>query len=226
MSVEISKHDAAISYKKERRAAVKHLVAVIEAYGYSVWWDDHLRAGHAYDPQIDEAMAQANALIVLWCSLSVKSDWVASEALLSAKRDGNIVPVLIENIDASSLPARLSDLETIPLHRWTGGSDDEWLNKLIRELEIRSRRARQLNRNTLDHLDPKFSPVDRRGGGPCKQSERRLRALPQYKRPWRRGETLRTLRPPFLQTPPSPRSTNSINGVLDPIRSIAQRSQQ
>ena len=145
-------HDVAISYKRERRAAVMHLVAVVRAFGFSVWWDDQLKAGYDYDPQIDATMRAAKAVVVLWCSLSVASEWVQGEALLAAKRDMNVVPVFLEDIDEETLPTRLRRTHTIKLFKWDGSPGCEWLNKLLCELEARSGKSRNVDEGTLEKL--------------------------------------------------------------------------
>ena len=63
--------------------AAEHLAAVLERYGYSVWFDYQLVKGRDFGLQIDTRIREAKALIVLWCSLSVGSRWVAEEVDLA-----------------------------------------------------------------------------------------------------------------------------------------------
>jgi TIR domain-containing protein len=84
-----------ISYKSERRRAAEHLAAVLERYGYSIRFDYQLIKGRDFGLQIDREVREARALVVLWCSNSVKSRWVAEEVDL-AHELGTLIPVKIE----------------------------------------------------------------------------------------------------------------------------------
>ena len=76
-----------ISYKSERRRAAEHLAETLRRYGYTVWFDYQLVKGRNFALQIDARIRAARALIVLWCTLSVRSEWVHEEVDL-AKRLG------------------------------------------------------------------------------------------------------------------------------------------
>jgi formylglycine-generating enzyme required for sulfatase activity len=84
-----------ISYKSERRKAARHLEQILIRYGYTVWFDHALVRGHDYETQIQRQIGEAKAVIVLWCSLSVDSQPVRSEASY-AKRENKQIPVKIE----------------------------------------------------------------------------------------------------------------------------------
>jgi len=77
--------DIFISYKSERRAAVRHLAEILSYYGYSVWFDNSLVKGRDYSRQIEDQIRVSRVVLVLWCKLSVKSDWVAEEADLATQ---------------------------------------------------------------------------------------------------------------------------------------------
>ena len=76
--------DVFISYKSERVGAVQHLANIIEAHGFSVWFDVRgLAPGPSLGPQIEAALREAKVVLVLWCGLSKSSDWVIEEADLA-----------------------------------------------------------------------------------------------------------------------------------------------
>jgi hypothetical protein len=79
--------DVFLSYASARRSAVEHFAHVLESFGYNVWYDYKLVAGHDYNVQIDRKIRSAKAVIVLWCPLSVQSRWVNSEADLALARE-------------------------------------------------------------------------------------------------------------------------------------------
>jgi formylglycine-generating enzyme required for sulfatase activity len=109
--------DVFISYKRERRPAARHLEQILLRYGYSVWFDLALVRGADYEDQVQRQLTAAKAVIVLWCSLSVRSPGVRSEATRAKGQtpaQNKLIPVMIEpcelplfstleqNIDVSS----------------------------------------------------------------------------------------------------------------------------
>lgn len=76
-----------ISYKSERRKAAEHLGEILRHHGYSIWFDYHLVKGRDFGQQIDRELREAKAIVVLWCSLSVRSRWVIEEAGVAVELD-------------------------------------------------------------------------------------------------------------------------------------------
>jgi TIR domain len=87
--------DVFISYKSERRSAAAHLAEILTLHGYSIWYDYQLVKGKNFAFQIDQEIRAAKAVIVLWCSRSVSSEWVHEEADLASELD-TLIPVMIE----------------------------------------------------------------------------------------------------------------------------------
>jgi WD40 repeat protein len=108
--------DVFISYKAERRPAVHHLARVLKNYGYTVWFDSALLTGDEFRPQIERELRDAKAVVVLWCDLSIHSEWVLDEARL-ARELKTLVPARIE---AVNLPLGYGGLDTIDLAKWDG----------------------------------------------------------------------------------------------------------
>jgi hypothetical protein len=123
--------DVFISYKSERRRAAEHLAAVLERYGYTVWFDYQLIKGRDFGLQIDRKVREAKALVVLWCTRSVGSSWVAEEADLGREL-GILVPVKIESC---VLPIGFRRLDYIDLSEWDGAPRSPSLDPLIKALE-------------------------------------------------------------------------------------------
>jgi formylglycine-generating enzyme required for sulfatase activity len=122
--------DVFISYKSERRRAAEHLAVVLEHYGYSVWFDYRLIKGRDFGLQIDRKVREAKALVVLWCTKSVGSRWVAEEADLGHEL-GILVPVKIESC---ILPIGFRRLDYVDLSRWDGAPRSASLDPLIKAL--------------------------------------------------------------------------------------------
>src|SRR5262245_62607998 len=92
--------DVFISYASEDRARARALAEALAGYGWSVWWDRNIPLGKSFDEVIEQALAQARCVIVLWSRVSVASEWVRNEAS-EAKRRGILVTVFLEEINAS-----------------------------------------------------------------------------------------------------------------------------
>lgn len=69
-----------LSYAREDRSIAAQLAGALRARGWSVWWDREIATGKPFDDAIENALAGARCVIVLWSAASVASDWVKSEA--------------------------------------------------------------------------------------------------------------------------------------------------
>jgi hypothetical protein len=119
--------DVFISYKSERRKAAAHLAKILERHGYSVWYDYSLVKGRDFAAQIDAKIREVKAVIVLWCTMSVGSDWVLDEAALAVDL-GTLVPVKIEPCD---LRVDFRRKDYVDLTSWTGSPRDHALDPLL-----------------------------------------------------------------------------------------------
>ncbi len=150
--------DVFISYKSERRKAAAHLAKILECYGYSVWYDYSLIKGRDFAQQIDAKIREAKAVIVLWCSLSVRSEWVADEAALAAKLD-LLVPAKIEPCE---LRVDFDRKDYLDLTLWGGAPRDHALDALLAALKQKTGRKPQQNFEAICE----YEEVWRRFGAP------------------------------------------------------------
>jgi tetratricopeptide (TPR) repeat protein/TolB-like protein len=150
--------DIFLSYKREDRARADLIVAALRKSGRTVWWDEGLTPRQAWDATIEQEIAAAASVIVLWSTRSVASDWVRSEAHY-AQNHSKLVPVLIE---PCTIPLAFMLKQAIDLSRWRESPNDPAWRKLIEWLDtqgpatesprLRDRRARLpgwLGRRTL-----------------------------------------------------------------------------
>ncbi len=114
------------------------MARALEAEGFSVWWDPELPIGQSYAASIREELSQARAVIPVWTSLSIQSDWVQEEAT-QGKRRGILFPVRLEAVDP---PIGFSMVETADLSDWADGdaSHPEW-SRLLEQLSAKLRNA-------------------------------------------------------------------------------------
>ena len=119
--------DIFISYKKEDRAHAVRLTESFTAEGFTVWWDDDITPETAWDKKIEQQIADALGVVVLWTPRSIVSDWVRTEAHYAHDR-GKLVPVLIEKCD---LPLAFMLAQTVDLCQWDGDREDRRWRKLL-----------------------------------------------------------------------------------------------
>ena len=94
----------------DRPLALK-LAAMLEAEGWNVWWDTSLTTGDDFRNEIMTELGRASAVIVIWTDVSIKSDWVRSEAG-RAQADRKLIPVKLPNLSYKDLPPPFDVLHT------------------------------------------------------------------------------------------------------------------
>jgi TIR domain len=119
--------DIFISYAREDREKARAIAAVFEGQGWSVWWDRNIPPGRSFDQVIEEALAAARCVVVLWSKSSATSDWVKTEAAEGLARK-ILVPVRTEEIN---LPLEFRRLQTVDLTRWSGDAADPALREFL-----------------------------------------------------------------------------------------------
>lgn len=119
--------DIFLSYKREDRARAEWVVAALRKSGRTVWWDEGLTPRQAWDATIEQEIAAAASVIVLWSVRSVASDWVRSEAHY-AQNHSKLVPVLIEPCE---IPLAFMLKQAIDLSHWRGDINDPAWRKLL-----------------------------------------------------------------------------------------------
>jgi TolB-like protein len=112
--------DVFVSYTKDDRNIARQFATGLEREGFSVWWDQAIHAGEAFDRTTEHALAHARAVVVLWSKRSVESDWVRAEAT-EAKATRRLVPVMIE---PCKRPVIFELIHTADLAGWSGDATD------------------------------------------------------------------------------------------------------
>jgi len=134
--------DIFLSYSREDKATARHFATALERAGFSVWWDQTLRSGDAYDKVTETALREAKAVVVLWSRKSVDSRWVRAEATL-ADRNGTLLPAMIEACDR---PVMFELTQAADLSHWKGNAhDSRWtafLDDVRRFVSVRKDAAR------------------------------------------------------------------------------------
>ena len=105
-----------LSYARDDVDAARELAEGIAQGGHGVWWDRHLHGGSRFTAEIDRALKNAEAVVVLWTKTSIQSAWVQDEAA-EGRDTGRLVPVAIGSVKP---PLGFRQFQTIDLGSWNG----------------------------------------------------------------------------------------------------------
>ena len=116
-----------LSYAREDVDSAKRLAEAVHGAGHEVWWDRHIQGGSRFTTEIDQALKDAEAVIVLWTKASVESAWVQDEAA-EGRDTGRLVPA---SLDGSRPPLGFRQFHTVDFSGWNGGAAPENLRDLL-----------------------------------------------------------------------------------------------
>ncbi|KQS92086.1 TIR domain-containing protein [Chryseobacterium sp. Leaf394] len=122
-----------ISFKTQERELALILKEGLNSSGYKVWWQEEIQCGQEWHGEIDKAIEQAGAIVVLWSTRSMKSPWVRHEASQATIRDV-YTPVRIEIMEVDSPYNRIQATDII---NWDGNlTHPGFQNLLVRLNEL------------------------------------------------------------------------------------------
>lgn len=123
--------DVFLSYKREDRARVDTLNALLVDLDLDVWYDAGLEVGVEWERRILDEAEHTKAMIVCWTFAACSSHWVMREAEIGRRR-GVLVPVML----APSAPVPPFDtLQAADLTQWDGAPDHPEIQKVLLKLE-------------------------------------------------------------------------------------------
>ncbi|MEJ7777903.1 MAG: toll/interleukin-1 receptor domain-containing protein [Sphingomicrobium sp.] len=142
-----------LSYDREDLTRAKWVALALENAGHSVWWDRHIKGGAQYSKEIEKALKEAEAVVVLWSERSVESAWVRDEA--AAGRDsGRLVPVLL---DGTEPPLGFRQFQTIDMSS-KGRLRTSRLNELLNAVDALPSTPRAAPADTAHRKPPVKQP--------------------------------------------------------------------
>ena len=118
-----------LSYARDDVDEAKQLAERIGEAGHDVWWDRHLHGGSRFAAEIDRALKDAEAVVVLWTPSSIESAWVQDEAA-EGRDSGRLVPV---SLGSAKPPLGFRQFQTIDLGKFSADTPiDELLDAIVR----------------------------------------------------------------------------------------------
>jgi tetratricopeptide (TPR) repeat protein len=109
--------DVFVSYARLDEAIAARIARELGKASISVWYDRELPAHRAYSDVIATELEAARAVLVLWSSASIQSQWVRSEAN-RARELGKLVQA---RTDGGRLPMPFDQIQCANLTNWRGG---------------------------------------------------------------------------------------------------------
>ena len=123
-----------LSYARDDRQKAEAIAAALEQRGHSVWWDRHLEGGSRFSQEIEQALREAEVVLVLWSQASLQSAWVQDEAA-EGRDSGRLVPAVI---DRSKPPLGFRQYQAIDLSGWKGRGTAAAIDSLHRAILARA----------------------------------------------------------------------------------------
>jgi len=117
-----------LSYARADVDCARKLASVVARAGHEVWWDRELHGGSRFTMEIDKALREAEAVIVLWSESSLESAWVQDEAA-EGRDSGRLVPAIIDSVRP---PLGFRQYQAIDLTDLRNGEQPAQLEDLLR----------------------------------------------------------------------------------------------
>ena len=84
-----------LSYSRKDSDAAKAIAKALSESGHVVWWDKHISGGSKFAAEIEQALAAAEIVVVLWSRDAISSAWVLDEAA-EGRDTGRLLPVVLD----------------------------------------------------------------------------------------------------------------------------------
>lgn len=122
-----------LSYSRKDMVMAEKILHALEARGFPMFFDEYIPSGVEWEKTINNQLQAAYAVVVLWSSHSVESEWVLAEAAAGLEKE-RLFPLLIE--PGVKLPSNFAHLEAADLSNWNGDPDDPKFSRAIELLGV------------------------------------------------------------------------------------------
>lgn len=103
-----------VSHHSSKLGTAEHVERALNAKGVQCWIAPRdIEPGEQWDVAIRQAIAQTDAMLLLFCSSSEKSKQVKRELILADQLGKSIIPLRLERIDPGQLSYHLADSQWI-----------------------------------------------------------------------------------------------------------------
>jgi uncharacterized protein YaaW (UPF0174 family) len=144
--------DVFISYAQRNRQLTEEMAGELENRGYSVWWDTNLQPTGSFHDEINEELAAAKAVVVIWTDASANSEYVRKE-VSTARIAEKLYSTHGPNFDpGKGIPQPFSDIHTIK------ASDVDALTNALLKNRIPPSRRPGRDKATSDRLNSNDLP--------------------------------------------------------------------
>lgn len=116
-----AQYDVFLSYASEDRGTAQRLAAGLGQSGLSVWWDRRIPVGSEWDKAIEESLAAAQCVVVLWTAHTKRSRWVRAEARDALNKE-KLIPVMLED---NAIPLAFTGIQALKFLAWEGNADSK-----------------------------------------------------------------------------------------------------
>lgn len=104
-----------LSYSRKDAGRARRFTEWLERQGHDVWRDDDdIGGGASFSSEIEKALNECDAVLVLWSADSVQSAWVRDEAGFG-RDSGKLIPF---SLDGTAPPLGFRQFQSIDLSRW------------------------------------------------------------------------------------------------------------
>src|SRR5438270_1792125 len=116
-----------LSYSRKDEARARRFTTWLERESHDVWRDEQdIGGGASFSSEIEQALKQCDAVLVLWSAASVQSAWVRDEA--GYGRDaGKLIPF---SLDGTEPPLGFRQFQSIDISRWKGQREGPDANRI------------------------------------------------------------------------------------------------
>ena len=123
--------DIFLSYASEDREDVRILAEALSQMGWSVSWSRIVPNEKTWEAVLEEELAAARGLLVVWSAKSIKRKWVIDEVDQGIRRRVPIFQVLIDRV---SPPLPFRSQQSVNLSAWDGGTNSFAFQSLVRQI--------------------------------------------------------------------------------------------
>ena len=103
-----------ISYSRQDREFAERLSTELQAAGIRTWTDtQNIQPGANWQQEIENGLLQADALLYVASGQASSSNWIEYEVEEFLRRKGRVIPIVIDNAGAESMPLSLQRIQWV-----------------------------------------------------------------------------------------------------------------